>query len=111
MNDSINAAFISILTERINQDGKCDDAEVCKDIAAYLNMLPFTVHYSDTLYEFIAEYGEDVDDTYVGRDEEGEKRFITHNPDTNWHERIRRELARIGYFKRHQEWWAANRAA
>lgn len=74
-------------------------------------MLPFTVHHSDTLYEFIAEYGEDVDDTYLGRDEEGEKQFLTHNPTTNWHERIRRELAKIGYFKRHAEWWAANRAA
>jgi hypothetical protein len=104
-------AFISILTERINQDGKCDDAEVCKDIAAYLNMLPFTTNIGDTLWNFIDEHGEDVDYTYLGRDADGEKQYLTHNPDTNWHERIRKELAKIGYYKRHQEWWDSQKAA
>lgn len=111
MNDIYNA-LISIMTECVNRDGKCDDAEVCATIAAYLNMLPFTCYYGDTLYEFIAEYGEDMDDTYLGRDPEtGEKRYVIHNPDTNWHERIRKELAKIGYYKRHAEWWESQKAA
>lgn len=109
MDDKIYSALVSILTECVNRDGKCDDAEVCSTIAAYLNMLPFTTYYSDTLYEFIADFGEDVDDTYLGRDEDGEKQYLIHNPDTNWHERIRKELAKIGYYKRHQEWWDSQR--
>ena len=111
MNDTIYAAFVSIMTECINRDGKCDDAEVCATIAAHINMLPFTVHYSDTLYDFINEYGEDVDQIYMGRDEDGEKKYHTFNPETNWHERIRKELAKIGYYKRHAEWWTSQRAA
>lgn len=111
MNDTIYAAFISILTNRVNLDGKCDDTEICKDIAAYLNMLPFTVYINDTLWEFINEHGEDVEDTYLGRDEDGEKRFFVHNPDTNWHKRISDELTKIGYYKRHQEWWDSQKAA
>lgn len=110
MNDTLYAAFLSIMVERINTDGKCDDAEICKDIAAYLNMLPFTVYVGDTLWEFIYEHGEDTDDTYLGRDEHGEKQYHIENPDTNWHERIRKELAKMGYYKRHAEWWAANHA-
>ena len=111
MNTKLYMAFVSILTESINRYGKCDDVEVCKDIAAYINMLPFGTYYADTLYEFIAEYGEDVDDTYLGRDSEGEKQFITHNPDTNWHERIRKELVAIGFYKRYAAWAEARRVA
>jgi hypothetical protein len=107
MNTAIYDAFLSIMIERINLDGKCDDAEICATIAAYINMLPFTTYYGDTLYEFISYHGEDMEDTYLGRDEDGEKRFLVHNPETNWHERIRKELVKLGYYKRHQEWWAA----
>lgn len=107
MNNTLYAALLSIMTECINRDGKCDDAEVCSLIAAYLNMIPFTVYYSDTLWEFINDFGEDVEDTYLGRDEYGEKQYLVHNPETNWHERIRKELVKIGYYQRHQEWWAS----
>jgi hypothetical protein len=108
MNDTLYAAFISIMTECVNNnDGKCDDAEVCATIAAYLNMLPFTTYYGNTLWEFINDYGEDSDDRYLGRDEDGEKRYLTTNPDTNWHERIRKELVKLGHYQRHQEWWAS----
>jgi hypothetical protein len=99
-------AFLSIMTECINSaGGKCDDAEVCATIAAYINMLPFTVYYSHDLYDFIHEYGEDEDYTYLGRDAEGEKQYIVHNPETHWHERIRKELVKLGHYKRHNEYW------
>lgn len=103
---SLFDAFLSIMTECVNNnDGKCDDAEVCATIAAYINMLPYGVYYSQALWDFIHEYGEDEDYTYLGRDAEGEKQYIVHNPDTHWHERIRKELVKLDYYKRYQEWW------
>jgi hypothetical protein len=111
-NTTIFDAFLSIMLDNINQSGKCVDEDVCKDIAAYIVMLPFETNYGDALYDFIAEYGEDEDSTYMGRDENGEKQYVSHNPDTHWHERIRRELAAMGYYKRYNEYWAAkNKAA
>jgi hypothetical protein len=101
--------FLAILTDNINQAGKCIDEDVCRDIAGYITMLPYETHYSDALYDFIAEFGEDEDYTYLGRDEEGEKRYLVHNPDTHWHERIRKELVAIGYYKRYNEYWAAKK--
>ena len=103
-NEVIAASLISIMTEHINAHGKVDDAIICRSIADYINTIPFTVYYADTLYDFIAEYGEDVDDTYVGRDADGEKQYITHNPNTNWHARIRKELVALGYYKAYDEW-------
>jgi hypothetical protein len=55
------------------------------------------------LYDFIAEYGEDIDETYMGRDADGEKIYHVFNPDTNWHERIRKELVANGYYDRLQK--------
>ena len=96
--------LLRIMTNRINLDGKCDDAAVCKDIAAYLNTIPFTCYWHDTVWEFVYEYGEDTDDEYLGRDSQGEKQYHTWNPKTNWNERIRRELVDLGYYKRFTAW-------
>jgi hypothetical protein len=104
----IFAALISILTAHINKHGKCVDEVICREIAAYLNTLPFGTHYGDALYDFIDQYGEDMEDTYLGRDEDGEKQYLVHNPETNWHERIRKELIALGYYKRYED---AQRAA
>lgn len=102
MNNDISLfdSFLSIMTNRINLDGKCDDGEVCKDIAAFINMLPNSCYYLDSLYDFIAEYGEDADEDYMGRDEHGEKVYHMYNRETNWHDRIRKELVAIGYYER-----------
>ncbi len=106
MLNDIYAGLVSILLNRINLDGKCDDAEVCKDIAAYINMLPMGCAYGSTLWEFINDYGEDEDSRYLGRDAEGEKQYHISNPDTNWHERIRKELVAIHYYQRQNEYFA-----
>jgi hypothetical protein len=111
MSHDIKAAFLSIMLDNINEAGRCIDEDVCKDIAGYITMLPYETHYSDVLYDFIAEYGEDVEEDYCGRDEDGEKVYFTFNKETNWHERIRRELVAMGYFTRRQEYWAAKQAA
>lgn len=101
INDTTYAALLAIMINRINLDGKCDDEEVCKDIAAYLNMLNGEAsQFGHTLWEFIYDYGEDSDDIFMGRDEEGEKVYHTTNKETNWHERIRKELVRLGYYDR-----------
>ena len=100
LHEDIFHHFLSLLIDNINQNGTCNDAEVCASIADYINMLPANTCYAHTLYEFIAEHGEDTDESYVGRDEEGEKQYIVHNKETNWHERIRKELVAIGYYKR-----------
>lgn len=102
-NQDISPALMSILLENINS-GPLDDAEVCKDIAAYLNMLPMGVYYRDSLYEFISEYGEDVDESYNGRDEYGEKSYSVYNAETHWFGRIERELRALGYYGRQDEW-------
>ncbi len=98
-NNVLFAAFVSIMVENINANGKCNDAQVCANIASHINMIPTNIYWADTLYEFISEYGEDVDETYMGRDEEGEKIYHTYNPETNWHDRVRKELVKLGYYK------------
>jgi len=98
-NNDISPALMSILLENINS-GPLDDAEICKDIAAYINMLPSGVYCRDSLYEFIHEYGEDVDENYNGRDEYGEKSYTIYNAETHWHGRIERELRALGYYAR-----------
>jgi hypothetical protein len=103
-NDIIYNALMSIMTEHVNGRGKVDDAALCRSIADYLNGIPFTVYYHDTLWEFIHDFGEDVDETYCGRDEYGEKQYITYNPDTNWHDRIRKELRALGYYEAYDAW-------
>jgi len=104
MIEFIYTALISILTNRINLDSQCDDAEVCKDIAAYIATLPYDCPYGQTLWEFINDHGEDTETIYLGRDAEGEKQYHILNPQTNWHERIRKNLAQTGYYKRYSEW-------
>jgi hypothetical protein len=89
---------LSILINNINKNGTCNDAEVCKEIAEYINSNEVG-YYGDALFEFIYEHGEDEDDTYMGRDENGEKVYHSFNPETNWHERIRKELVALGYYK------------
>jgi hypothetical protein len=106
----LTAALMSILIENVNA-GPIDDAEVCKDIAAYINMLPFGVYYHDSLYDFIREHGEDVEETYIGRDADGEKVYHTFNPESNWHTRIRKELVAMGHYDRYNEWAAAQKVA
>lgn len=91
------APFLSILIANINKNGTCNDAEVCKEIAQYINSNP--IYFGSTLYDFIYEHGEDAVETYGGRDEDGEKVYHTYNPDTNWHERIRKELVTLGFFE------------
>jgi hypothetical protein len=102
MSNDISDALMSILIEHINA-GKLDDEEVCKDIAAYINMLPMSVYFWDSLYDFIRDFGEDVDETYMGRDADGEKVYHVYNSESNWQMRINKELGRLGYFKRYAE--------
>ena len=111
MSNDLFASFLTIMVDNINEAGKCIDEDVCKDIAAFIVMLPYETHYSDALYEFIAEHGENLDEAYVGRDADGEKVYHIFNKETNWHDRIRRELATVGYYKRYNEYWAAKKVA
>lgn len=97
-NDPTFLALLSILINHINVHGKVVDEVVCKEIAHYLHNDAHP-HYGQALWEFIYEYGEDSNDEYMGRDEHGEKQYYLHNPDTNWHERIRRELVKLGHYK------------
>lgn len=97
--DTFNA-FLSIMVNNINHNGKCNDSDLCIEIAHYINMLPKTVYWLTSLYDFIYEYGENVIEIYLGRDEEGEKMYYVENPKTNWNERIREELVKLGYYKR-----------
>jgi hypothetical protein len=96
--------IIAILTKHVNENGKVDDAKICVEIAQFINAQPLLNgnHYVlwNEVYDFIYEYGEDVDSHVVGRDEEGEKVYVTHNPDTNWYERIMVELVKLGYYAR-----------
>lgn len=99
----MNNPFISIMTAHINANGKIIDELICKEIAAYINAQPFSESFNlihNMLFDFIYEHGEDEDCQYLGRDEYGEKQYVTHNPDTNWHERIRKELVALGYYFR-----------
>lgn len=111
MSQDIFGDFLAIMLDNINEAGKCIDEDICKDIAGYISMLSYETRYHDALYDFIAEYGEDVDETYMGRDADGEKQYHVFNTETNWHERIRRELCLMGYYKRYNEYWAAKKAA
>lgn len=110
-NQDIQPALMSILTEHVNAYGKVEPAELCKDIAAYINMLPFGIYFWDSLSDFIHAYGEEADDCYLGRDEYGEKQYILHNPNTEWHGRITRELRAIGYYARYDAWAKEQKAA
>lgn len=106
----MNNPYVSILTAHINTHGRVIDAIICKEIAAFINTQSAAYNPAfgnDALFEFIMEHGEDEDCQYIGRDEYGEKQYITHNPDTNWHERIRKELVALDYYLRfHNEWEA-----
>lgn len=99
INDTTYLAFLSIMIDHINVNGKVDDAMLCKELASYIHNTPDLGYYGETLWEFIYEYGEDCDETYMGRDAEGEKQYHTFNPKTNWHERIRLALVAMGHYK------------
>ncbi len=99
LNNNIFAAFLSIMIEHINVNGKVDDALLCKELATYIHNTPDLGYYGETLWEFIYEYGEDEHTDYMGRDEYGEKQYYSHNPDTNWHARIRKELVAMGHYE------------
>lgn len=92
-------AFLSILVNNLNENGKCNDVDVCCEIAHYINMIPKTVYWLDSLYDFIHEHGEVVDETFIGRDEDGEKIYHVFNKETNWSDRVRKELVKLGYYK------------
>lgn len=97
--------FLPILVAHINTNGngKINDELICREIAIYINSHPFSESFNlihEVLFDFIYEYGEDEDCQYLGRDEHGEKQYHSHNPDTNWHERIRKELVALGYYFR-----------
>lgn len=98
----LTGGFMSILINHINAHGSWDDAEVCTEIAHFINMLPKTVYWASVLGDFIEEHGESVDESYLGRDEYGEKQYYIHNPETNWNERIRKELVALGYYRRQE---------
>ena len=106
------AMFLSLMTLHMNENPKLNEALLCREIADWINGYSFSrndkeplYYIFDALYDFIYEYGEDEDCQYLGRDEHGEKQYHTHNPETNWHERIRKELRELGLYKR---WEAAN---
>lgn len=106
----MNNPYITILANHINTNGKVNDALICREIAQFINSRPYSespMLMNDLLWNFIHEYGEDEDCNYIGRDEYGEKQYITHNPDTNWHERIRKELVVLGYYLRFNNIWEA----
>jgi hypothetical protein len=99
-NSNAFACFLGIMINHINVNGKVDDALLCKELATFIHNNTKTIgYYGSALMDFIYEYGEDCDETYMGRDSEGEKVYHTFNPDTNWHERIRKELAAMGHYK------------
>lgn len=117
-NTTIYDSLVSIMIEHINQYGKVDDAELCKTIAAWIGMLPFDAktqmelwHGAVGLYEFISGHGEDIEETYMGCDENGEKVYHTFNPETNWVTRIRKELIANKFYERYAEWQKAQEVA
>lgn len=97
-------AFMSILLNNFNQDGTIVDADICIEIAHYINMLSIPTYgqngYWVELNDFIDEHGESSEYVYMGRDEDGEKVYYCPNAKTNWNERIRVELVKLGYYKR-----------
>jgi hypothetical protein len=103
---SISNDLLSILVAHRNANGKIIDEVICREIAAYLNGLAFPNYYGEALWEFIYEYGEEEDDRYMGRDENGEKQYISYNRETNWHARIDKELAALGFYARYDVWAA-----
>lgn len=90
--------LLTILVNHINEHGKCVDEIVCKEIAVYCHTKA-PRGYGQVLWDFIYEHGEDENCDYLGRDQYGEKQYHTWNPDTNWHNRIRKELAAMGHYK------------
>jgi hypothetical protein len=98
-NDTTFAAFLAIMINHINVNGKVDDALLCKELATFIHNDLTLGYYGTTLWEFIYEYGEDCDETYMGRDVEGEKQYHIFNKETNWHERIRKELVAMGHYQ------------
>ena len=106
---TIISDLISLMTVHHNAHGKIVDEVFCREIAAYLDKLPLRTYFQSELCDFIYEYGEDEDDTYMGRDEHGEKQYHTFNPETNWHGRIRKELIALGYYVRYDAMWAEDR--
>lgn len=104
--DNAYAGFMSIYLNNFNKDQKIDEQSVCVEIAHFMNMLHVPTKHTEAwraLWDFIREFGEEIDETYLGRDAEGEKVYHTRNKETNWHERIRKELVKLGYYKRWQE--------
>jgi hypothetical protein len=97
--DTTFAALLAIMINHINVNGKVVDALLCKELATYIHNTPDLGYYGTALMDFIYEYGEDCDETYMGRDAEGEKQYHTFNKETNWHERIRKELVTMGHYK------------
>lgn len=100
LNNTTFAAFLSIMIEHINVNGKVVDALLCKELATYIHNTPGLGYYGETLWEFVYEYGEDEDLEYMGRDPVyHEKQYESRNPDTNWHTRINNELRAMGHFE------------
>jgi len=103
----MNIPYVSIMTAHINTNGKVYDGMLCKEIAQWINNVVLiektyinkVYNIFHELYDFVREYGEDVDETYCGRDAEGEKQYIVYNRETNWHARIRKELVVLGFYK------------
>jgi hypothetical protein len=104
---SISTDLLSILVLHRNTNGKVIDEVICREIAVYIDSLPMPCYYGEALWEFIYEYGEDEDDQYLGRDENGEKQYHSLNPETNWHARVRKELKALGHYAK----WEALKAA
>lgn len=97
LNTPCLSALVSILTAHVNTHGRVDDAIICKEVAVYMMANQISV-YNDDLYTFIYDHGEALDETYCGRDEDGEKVYQTFNPGTNWETRLHKELEVLGYW-------------
>lgn len=93
-------AMMRILVECFNN--KVDDAERCRLLGLYVAQEAIYLHVNEedakirsvfhALEHIIQEYGEVIDMTYMGRDEEGEKQYSILNPDTNWTDRCHNVL-------------------
>lgn len=90
-------ALFAILLNHVNKHGKCLDAIICKELAEYIHNGKFK-SYGSLLWEFIDEYGIPEDSEYIGRDQYGEKQYITHNQDAHWHAMICKELGKLGHY-------------
>ena len=99
MNPELFASFLSLMIAHVNATGAVDDGLFCKELAKHVHDNKGEVGYYGTLSEFIREFGEEYDEAYMGRDEDGEKQYHCFNPKTNWHDRIRMELVALGYYQ------------